>query len=110
MKLLNTDLKQRIATIFLNEFNSKPLTFFSPGRINLIGEHTDYNEGFVFPAAIDKGIICTIGKSTNPISRVIAADLNETIQFSANNVDHTKIEGWQIMSLGLLKKFGKKES
>ncbi len=36
---------------------------FSPGRINIIGEHTDYNDGFVFPAAVDKGIVAAIQKS-----------------------------------------------
>jgi len=41
---------------FKDLYNEKPMLFRSPGRVNLIGEHTDYNEGFVLPAAIDKDI------------------------------------------------------
>ena len=41
---------------FKQLYNNEPLMVRSPGRINLIGEHTDYNDGFVFPAAIDKEI------------------------------------------------------
>jgi len=41
---------------FVELFSDKPLLIRSPGRINLIGEHTDYNDGFVFPATIDKEV------------------------------------------------------
>jgi galactokinase len=41
---------------FRESFTSEPTLYFSPGRINLIGEHVDYNDGFVLPAAIDKGV------------------------------------------------------
>ena len=48
---------QEIKALFSQLFPSKePKLFFSPGRINLIGEHIDYNDGFVMPAAVDKGI------------------------------------------------------
>ncbi|MEO8174695.1 MAG: galactokinase family protein, partial [Sediminibacterium sp.] len=41
---------------FSDSFSVQPRIFFSPGRINLIGEHVDYNDGFVMPAAINKGV------------------------------------------------------
>ena len=41
---------------FLDLFNQTPLVVKSPGRVNIIGEHTDYNDGFVLPAAIDKAV------------------------------------------------------
>ena len=47
---------EKLDEIFMSKFNHEPRLFFSPGRINLIGEHIDYNDGFVMPAAIDKGI------------------------------------------------------
>ncbi len=56
-------------------------TIFSPGRINLIGEHTDYNNGFVMPAAIDKGIYLTISRSHNE-SKVVALDMEASHAFS----------------------------
>ena len=45
---------------FAEKFGTKGDVYASPGRINLIGEHTDYNGGFVFPGAIDKGIVAEI--------------------------------------------------
>ena len=56
--LLNS-LKEK----YLTTFKSNPLYYKAPGRINLIGEHTDYNEGFVLPAAIDKAIYFAANKN-----------------------------------------------
>ncbi|NTV96969.1 MAG: galactokinase family protein, partial [Thiobacillus sp.] len=46
-----------IADRFRRQFQGKPLLIVSPGRVNLIGEHTDYNEGFVLPGATDKAVV-----------------------------------------------------
>ena len=51
------NLLSQLTTTFQDAFQADPLLICSPGRVNLIGEHTDYNEGFVLPAAIDKAII-----------------------------------------------------
>ena len=55
---MNIELKQHIEETYNQKFDSNYILVNSPGRINIIGEHTDYNEGFVFPAAIDKSIDC----------------------------------------------------
>ena len=69
-----------IRSQFLNHFNYNPsLVVKSPGRINLIGEHIDYNHGFVLPAAIDKFIEVAIGKRTDGAIHMVALDLGETI-------------------------------
>ena len=69
-----------IRSQFSNHFNQNPaLVVKSPGRINLIGEHTDYNHGFVLPAAIDKYIEVAIGKRTDGTIHMVALDLGETI-------------------------------
>ena len=60
---MNRTLSENIKSSFINKFGTEPIMVFSPGRINIIGEHTDYNDGFVFPAAVDKGIVAAIGKS-----------------------------------------------
>ncbi|MDK2851923.1 MAG: galactokinase, partial [Proteiniphilum sp.] len=53
--------KKEIIPIFQEKFGqNNPEVYTSPGRINLIGEHTDYNGSFVFPGAIDKGMIAAI--------------------------------------------------
>ena len=55
-------MQQQLRKIFEEKFQSAALLVKSPGRINLIGEHTDYNEGFVLPASIDKYIHVAISK------------------------------------------------
>ena len=69
---MNKKLVNEVKNVFLNQFKMNPILVFSPGRINLIGEHTDYNEGFVFPAAINKGIIAGIQKSSSTFCKAIA--------------------------------------
>lgn len=66
---------------FYELFNAKSMLVRSPGRVNLIGEHTDYNQGFVLPAAIDKEIIFAIAPTNNKKCQIVAFDLNDTIEF-----------------------------
>lgn len=69
----------KIVKTFLREFNVIPFIFRSPGRINIIGEHTDYNNRFVLPAAIDKAAYIAISLRDDDEIHLVAADLNETI-------------------------------
>ena len=76
-----------IRTQFSNHFNQNPaLVVKSPGRINLIGEHTDYNHGFVLPAAIDKYIEVAVAKRTDGAIHMVALDLEETIILPIHNL------------------------
>ena len=61
--------------------------YASPGRINLIGEHTDYNGGFVFPGAIDKGIIAEIKPNGTNIVKAYSIDLKDYVEFGLNEED-----------------------
>ena len=68
-------LKQHTQAIFRQQFNQEPdITIKAPGRVNLIGEHTDYNDGFVLPCAIDYETVISCGKRDDRQIRVIAAD------------------------------------
>ena len=69
---------EKISKIFFEKFAAKPVVFSSPGRINFLGEHTDYNEGFVLPAAIDKSIYVAISIRTDEQVCLFACDFNET--------------------------------
>ena len=72
---------------FLNHFNyNAAIVVKSPGRINLIGEHIDYNHGFVLPAAIDKYIEVAIGKRSDGAIHMVALDLGETIILPIDNL------------------------
>ena len=92
---MNTDLINEIKTIFIEKFKTAPFLIFSPGRINIIGEHTDYNDGFVFPAAIDKGIVAAIQKSNSDLCSIFAFDKNETYKFSLENIQPLSNGGWR---------------
>jgi galactokinase len=66
---------------FSEYFGAKGEMFASPGRINLIGEHTDYNGGFVFPGAIDKGMVAEIKLNGTDKVRAYSVDLNDYVEF-----------------------------
>ncbi len=94
----------RIKRAFQQQFSSEPSLFRSPGRVNLIGEHTDYNEGFVLPAAIDKAIVFAIAPNQSTRFRFYAADLGERIEGDIN-VPSRSDAGWPNYLLGVIDQF-----
>jgi len=91
---------------FQDIFQQKPQLFYSPGRINLIGEHVDYNHGFVMPAAIDKGIWYAIAKNNTEDINVYSADMNECLKISLHEIH--KINGWKNYILGVIDQLQKR--
>lgn len=83
-------MKEKISQKFQELFNTTGEFFASPGRINLIGEHTDYNGGFVFPGAIDKGMIAEIKPNGTGKIRAFAIDLNDYAEFGLTEEDAPK--------------------
>ncbi|MCB0643303.1 MAG: hypothetical protein KDC44_16755, partial [Phaeodactylibacter sp.] len=74
----------------------------SPGRINLIGEHTDYNDGFVLPAAVDKKIAFTVQKNgSRAHCQATALDFNEQFEFDLNEYAPLP-SGWQNYIMGVV--------
>ena len=67
--------------------------YAAPGRINLIGEHTDYNGGYVFPGAVDKGMIAEVRPNGTDMVRAFAIDLYEDVEFDVNDPEGPK-ESW----------------
>jgi len=92
---------------FIELFNKEPLMFRSPGRINLIGEHTDYNDGFVFPAAIDKEVHFAVAKNNERKFRFYAFDLNERFELDINQLAKSNT-AWANYLLGVAAQFEKK--
>jgi galactokinase len=81
---------EEIRSQFRKAFQCEPLVIIAPGRINLIGEHTDYNEGFVMPGAIDKHIVFAMGANGTQTVNCIAADLDERASFALDELKSGK--------------------
>src|SRR5688572_12257728 len=81
-------------------FGKEPIMVSSPGRINLIGEHTDYNEGFVLPAAIDKRIIYAIALNGTDTCNAFALFSGEMASFSLHNIKPAS--GWANYLMGVV--------
>jgi galactokinase len=86
---------------FLELYSEKPLLFRSPGRVNIIGEHTDYNMGFVLPGAIDKAIYYAISPRTDDVISLFSVDLVQECVLELTNIQHQK-SGWPNYLLGVV--------
>lgn len=80
-------MKNKIHEQFKNKFGGEGIFYVAPGRFNLIGEHTDYNGGFVFPGAIDKVIMAEIRPNGTDKVRLYSLDLNESAEFGLKEED-----------------------
>lgn len=80
-------MKTIIHNEFTKRFGQEGVFYASAGRINLIGEHTDYNEGYVFPGAIDKVIMAEIAPNDTDKVRVYSIDIDEYVEFGLNEED-----------------------
>jgi galactokinase len=99
---MNKELVSKIKTSFQDTFKTEPLVIFAPGRINIIGEHTDYNDGFVFPAAVNKGIVAAVQKSDSNTSIAYAVDKDEKIEFTLENLKPSAEGSWVNYLLGVV--------
>ena len=80
-------MRAKIAEKFKTLFGEDGDFFASAGRINLIGEHTDYNGGFVFPGAVDKGIMAEIRPNGTEKVCVYSIDMDEYVEFGLKEED-----------------------
>lgn len=96
-----------ITRLFQEKFAEQPTLFHSPGRINILGEHTDYNEGFVLPAAIDKNIYLAISKRTDNEVHLFAADYHEGFATNTESIQPATIQ-WPNYILGVVDQLQKK--
>ena len=99
---MSAALIKDVKTQFIKIFKTDPILVFSPGRINIIGEHTDYNGGFVFPAAVDKGIVAAIQKSDAGFCTAIALDLENIIEFALDKLKPSKEGSWENYVFGVV--------
>jgi galactokinase len=88
--------------------NNNPVLFFSPGRVNLIGEHTDYNGGFVFPCALNYGTYLLIRKTSDKILKFSTVNFNDDLQTEINGLFINESKKWINYPLGVINEFTKK--
>lgn len=91
----------KLKNIFLKRFGEEPTIIRSPGRVNIIGEHTDYNDGFVLPGAINLAVFVGISKRTDNSIKLYADDYNEDYECSLHEVKPTEKQ-WPNYILGVV--------
>ncbi|WP_422355627.1 galactokinase [Roseivirga pacifica] len=87
--------------LYKDRFNSEPRVFRSPGRINIIGEHTDYNDGFVLPAGIDKEICMVMGVNFSDTFNLYSVDKKECVSFTIDTYKEVSA-GWAKYIIGVI--------
>ncbi len=93
---------------FIELYKNDPLLILSPGRVNLIGEHTDYNEGFVLPAAVNKFIAIGLAKNDTHTAHLFARDFGQNFEFSViDNSYHKSDLGWPNYIMGVVEQLKK---
>ena len=97
-----------LSTTFTQLHGEKPLIVRSPGRINIIGEHTDYNEGFVLPAAIDKAAYLAISLRNDDEIHLRAINFNESFTSRITDLTPLKDLSWPNYILGSAAQFVKR--
>lgn len=110
---MNTDfhtLDKKVLKTYEKTFRTSPDAFISaPGRVNLIGEHTDFNGGFVLPMAIDRYVTIALGAREDKIARIISEDFKDEIVIDINNLAKSENHFWGDYisgSIWILKKNG----
>ena len=107
MNQLLTELKNRLNKDSSSERHEEIIVVQSPGRINLIGEHTDYNDGYVLPAAIDKAAYVSVKKRTDSIIHLYAVLFDDSFQIEIENISPTT-KSWANYILGVIDQLLKK--
>ena len=101
------EMQEKIRKVFKERFGTPGILYASAGRINLIGEHTDYNGGFVFPGAIDKVIEAEIKPNGLKKCRVYSIDIDEYVEFGLQEEDAPK-QSWARYVFGICREIIKR--
>lgn len=97
------DLVTETVGKFREQFGTEPeIVVLAPGRVNLIGEHTDYNEGYVMPAGIDRSIVVAAGKRSDRLAYIHSVDYSDTHRFYIPHVHQTQSVPWANYPKGVL--------
>lgn len=104
---MKDEMRKKIEKVFNEKFGGEGTLYASAGRINLIGEHTDYNGGFVFPGAIDKVIMADIRPNGTDKVRVFSIDIDDYAEFGLREEDAPS-QGWARYVFGICREIIKR--
>lgn len=93
-------METTLRSVFRDRFHVEPLLIAAPGRINVLGEHLDYNEGVVLPAAINKEFVFAVAPNNSNQFNLVASDLGEEVSFSLEEL--SKRKGWPGYLMGVI--------
>ncbi len=101
--MVNESVYSELIKKYRSHFGREPeVVSYAPGRIEVLGNHTDYNEGFVFSAAINFGTFFAASKSASTACRLVAGDLMKEVTFDVTAVEPSKSDTWQNYVKGTL--------
>ena len=100
------DMKTQLQEKFKARFGEGASLYASPGRVNLIGEHTDYNMGFVMPGAIDKAIYVAVKPNGGKVCRLYSVDYDEAIELDM--AGEKPAQQWACYIYGVVKEMEKR--
>jgi galactokinase len=93
---------ERVATEFAEAFGGEPDgRWWAPGRVNLIGEHTDYNDGFVLPLALEQGVAAAARVADRPVLRVRSVQEPDTVEIALAEISPESVRGWSAYVAGV---------
>ena len=91
-----------IRKLHREQFGKEPVVFMAPGRVNLIGEHTDYADGFVMPAAIDFATLAAISPSDDENATILSKNFGEAIERGLDTIGTRGSHHWSDYPFGVL--------
>lgn len=94
-------IAEQVRKEFQKRFSGSPLLVRSPGRVNLIGEHTDYNQGFVLPAAVDKSIYLAVAENNRSLCRFYSLDMDSSVEMPVKSIKKSD-KSWANYLLGMV--------
>ena len=101
------ELQEKVKKVFAEKFGGDATLYASAGRINLIGEHTDYNGGFVFPGAIDKVLMAAIRPNATDRVNLFSIDIDEAVSFGLEEAD-APVQQWARYIFGVAREIIKR--
>ena len=106
--MINADTYSSLSTLFRNRFDrAHEVAAYAPGRVEVLGNHTDYNEGFVLSAAINFGTFFTLAPRTDTLCRLVAGDIGEQVEFEVTDPAPHPTASWANYVIGVVAGLGK---